>query len=328
MANQRSATDSDLKEKIQIVNVKSKNKIKNKNNEQTSKTLSIEKENKKKDKICRICYLEEDNEEENPIVQPCHCSGSCKYIHLNCLKQWINTKSCLKIDENEYCSVFIFTESECELCKSKLPDFVEHNEKLYTLLDFSDEFDNYLVLESLTLDKENNKFLYVISLDKKDEIKVGRGQFCDILLSDVSVSRIHCLISVEGKNVFIRDNDSKFGTLILMQTECLKLAENLPLYIQVGRTFFKFSIKKNSSIFECCGVSENPNYFYYYRQNEKVIEKNRIFTVKTEIGKDSDDENNEEEKKSEEKTNEIKEDEKKRSNTEEKSNEIIIECND
>ena len=36
-------------------------------------------------KLCRICYGEEDNE-ENPLLQPCTCSGSMKYIHLNCLK--------------------------------------------------------------------------------------------------------------------------------------------------------------------------------------------------------------------------------------------------
>ena len=115
-----------------------------------------------------------------------------------------------------------------------------------------------------------------------------------------------------------------------MQTESLKLKENLPLYIQVGRTFLKFSVRKISKIFDCCEVSENPNYLYYYRQNEKVIEKNRIFTVKTEIGKESD---GDEKEKNEEKTIEIKEeeDEKKRSNIEENkksNNEIVIECND
>ena len=163
MANQRNPTDADLKEKIQILSINNNNnKNKNINNISTQKTLTITTEHKKKDKLCRICYLEEEDEIENPIVQPCHCSGSCKYIHLNCLKQWINTKSCLKVDQNDYCSVFIFTEIECELCKAKLPDLVEHNGKLYSLLDFSDEFSNYLVLESLTLDKENNKFLYLI----------------------------------------------------------------------------------------------------------------------------------------------------------------------
>ena len=332
MANQRSPTDANFKDKVQILSInkglenkaKKVNKINNDTNSNfktinnntiaTENILSVHTE-KKKEKVCRICYMEEEDELENPIVQPCHCSGSCKYIHLNCLKQWINTKSCLKIDQNEFCSVFIFTETECELCKAKLPDLVEHKGNLYSLLDFSDEFLNYLILESITLDKENNKFLYVLSLDKDEEIKVGRGQVCDILLSDVSVSRIHCLISVEGKNVYIKDNNSKFGTLILVQAEKIKMTEDLPLYMQVGRTLFNF-ISKSGNIFGCCGVSENPNYLYYYRQNEKVI--NNVFTVKTEENKNYDNESNNEEIKE-------KDDNESKNKDEEKKNNIIEE---
>ena len=303
LANQRNATDSDFQDKIDILNIKYNNN-KSKTipvNDDNQKTISFDKRKKKKEKVCRICYMEEEDENENPIVQPCHCSGSCKYIHLKCLKKWLMNKSCLKVDNNDICSVFLFTESECELCKAKLPDFVNHKGKLISLLDFSDEFKNYFILESLTLDKENNKFLYIISLDKSREIKVGRGQ-CDILLSDVSVSRIHCFFLVDGKNLYIQDNDSKFGTLILMQAETLKLTENLPLNIQVGRTYFNILIKKKPKFFECCGVSENPNIFYYYNQNQKQLETDRCFTVKTEgINDDDDDEGNEddEENKSE-----------------------------
>ena len=337
MANQRSATDANMKDKIQILSINnviqnkanipndnSNNKFNTINNNTlaTENTLSVHTENKKKKKVCRICYTEEEDGMENPIVQPCHCLGSCKYIHLNCLKQWINTKSCLKIDQNDYCSVFIFTETECEICKAKLPDLVEHNGNLYSLLDFSDEFLNYLILESITLDKENNKFLYVISLDKKEDIKVGRGQFCDIILSDVSVSRIHSLITVEGKNIYIRDNNSKFGTLILMQAEKLKMTEDLPLHIQVGRTYFNF-VLKSPKVFGCCGVSENPNILYYFRQNEKVI--NNVFTVKTEENKnydnnsDSDDEEKkvDEDKIEEKKINENKNEKKEKNEIEE-----------
>ena len=210
------------------------------------------------------------------------------------------------MDENDVCSVFIFKECECELCKTKLPDFVEHKGILYSVLDFSDEFKNYLILESLTIDKENNKFLYVISLDKSGEIKMGRGQFCDILLSDVSVSRVHCFLIIEGKNIYIKDNDSKFGTLVLMQTPSIKMVENLPLYIQVGRTFLNFMIINNSKFFGCCGVSESPNHLYYYNQNEKEIQINRFFTVKTEVDNESDGINKEEDKKSEKKSEENK----------------------
>ena len=312
MANQRSATDSDFQDKIQILNLNNKSQTIAKN--ETQKTLTIHSKTKKKDKLCRVCYLEEEDEIENPLVQPCQCSGSCKYIHLKCLKQWINTKSCLKVDQNDFCSVFVFTESECELCKAKLPDLVNHNGKLYSLLDFSDEFKNYLILESLTLDKENNKFLYVISLDKNGDIKVGRGQLCDILLSDVSVSRVHCILTIDGKNIYIHDNDSKFGTLVLIQSPSIKLAENLPLNVQVGRTYLNFLLKKDSKIFSCCGVSENSNYFYYHKQNERVIETNRIFTVKNEMDNDS---SEVEEKNSKINKNENKIDENNRNEIEE-----------
>jgi hypothetical protein len=244
--------------------------------------------------------MEEDDPKENPIVQPCHCSGSCKYIHLQCLKHWIMTKSCVKIDESEFCCVYIFSETECELCKAKLPDLICHNNKLYSLLDFSEDFKNYLILECLTLDKENNKFLYIISLEKKGDIKIGRGQVCDILFSDASVSRIHCVLSVEGKSVYLKDFGSKFGTLILIQTPIINLTENLPLFIQVGRSFLNFlAIDANPKFFNCCGVSEKPMVSYYYQQNQKKLRDNRIFTVKTEGNDDAEINNNEKEEKKE-----------------------------
>ena len=54
----------------------------------------------------------------------------------------------------------------------------------------------------------------------------------DILLSDISVSRIHCKLSIEKKNIFIQDNDSKFGTLVLIQTPSIKMTQNLDLNIK------------------------------------------------------------------------------------------------
>ena len=295
-AVKRNKTNTELPEKIQILSLQ--NNITNGSNKEKKRPkLNFNSKIKANEKVCRICYCEEDDPKENPIVQPCHCSGSCKYIHLKCLKHWIMTKSCNKIDESEYCSVFIFSETECELCKAKLPDLVVHNKKLYSLLDFSDEFKNYLILECLTLDKENNKFLYIISLEKKDEIKIGRGQVCDILFSDASVSRIHCTLSVEGRSVFLKDYGSKFGTLILVQTPVISLTENLPLFIQIGRSYLNFiATDANPKFFNCCGVSVKPMISYYYQQNQKQIRDNRIFTVKTEADNDTNEEIIEEKK--------------------------------
>lgn len=45
--------------------------------------------------ICRICHCEGDS--EVPLIAPCYCSGSLRYVHQACLQQWIkssDTKSC------------------------------------------------------------------------------------------------------------------------------------------------------------------------------------------------------------------------------------------
>ena len=327
LANQRNATEPNMEEKIQILtinkNANNPNENNNNNNIQLQKDDSnkrnniILKDNSKKSRICRICYLEEESELENPLVQPCKCSGSLKYIHLKCLKHWIMTRSCQKVEDAEFCSVFLFKDVECEICKMKLPDLINHKGKYFYLLDFSQDYKSYLILETITLDEEGNKFIYVISL-LNDRIKIGRGILSDILLSDVSVSRIHCMLSIEKNNVFIEDNDSKFGTLILVQTPVIRMTENLPLFIQVGRTFFNLNIKlTQKNFFSCCGVNENPNTFYYYLQNDKQVKLNSVLTVKTDFDNNTD--NNEEEK-----VEDKKEEEKKEASNKSDKDEIVI----
>ena len=260
----------DVNEKI--INVTKKKELK--------KNLSIFSKVEKKNIVCRICYGEQEDEQKDPLVQPCICDGSLKYIHLSCLKKWINTHSCVKLDSNEDCAIFLIKPVECELCKSKFPDFIKHQNKLYPLLDFTNDFKSYFTLESLTLDKNNNKFIYVVSLENNRKIKAGRGHECDILLSDISVSRIHCFFVVENKNVYLEDNDSKFGTLIFVQTPILKITQELPLFLQIGRTSLEISIKKSFKLFNCCEIAEKKSVFFYYNQNEKYIKDNIGLIVK------------------------------------------------
>ena len=281
--NQNKEIDTKLIENEKIINITKKKELK--------KNLSIFSKVEKKNNVCRICYIEEEDAQTNPLVQPCICDGSLKYIHLSCLKHWINTHSCVKLDSNEDCAIFLIKPVECELCKTKFPDFIKYQYKLFPLLDFTDEFKNYLTLESLTLDKNRNKFIYVVSLEKNKKIKVGRGRECEVVLSDISVSRVHSFLVVENKNVYIEDNNSKFGTLIFVQSPRLKLSPELPLYLQIGRTSFEIKIKKNFNLFSCCEVSEKKSIYFYYNQNEKYIKDNMGLVVKDNESENSDDDN-------------------------------------
>lgn len=44
----------------------------------------------KSNATCRVCLSE--NEDDNPLISPCSCIGSCKYIHLECLRHWYYIK--------------------------------------------------------------------------------------------------------------------------------------------------------------------------------------------------------------------------------------------
>jgi len=276
--NEIAITNLEPKEKIQKINV-----IKN-----SKQRESIFSKVEKKNILCRICYMEEESP-KNPLIQPCICDGSLKFVHLGCLRQWISTHSCVRIDKNESCAIFLIKPVECELCKTKFPDYVKHLDKTYPLLDFSNEYDSYLSLESLTLDKHKNKFIYVVSLEKSGKIKAGRGSEANILLSDISVSRIHCFMVVENKNVFLEDNNSKFGTLILIQNKRIKLSQELPLFVQVGRTFCQITVKKKFKFFNCCEADEKYSIYSYYYQNEKYIKSHLGLIVKEDEGSEEDD---------------------------------------
>lgn len=48
-----------------------------------------DKEEVRDDKMCRICYDETDE----PLIAPCKCSGSIKWVHESCLKKWIESSN-------------------------------------------------------------------------------------------------------------------------------------------------------------------------------------------------------------------------------------------
>lgn len=57
-------------------------------------------------RACRICF-EQDSDEANPLISPCKCSGSCKYVHRDCLRRWREE------------GVTETTFYQCEICKFK-----------------------------------------------------------------------------------------------------------------------------------------------------------------------------------------------------------------
>lgn len=58
--------------------------------------------------------------EDNPYINPCKCSGTMKYIHVNCLQLWLASKIQIK-QSSECCKTLSWKNIECELCKYEFP---------------------------------------------------------------------------------------------------------------------------------------------------------------------------------------------------------------
>jgi len=86
----------------------------------------------------------------------------------------------------------------------------------------------------------------------------GRGHNCDLKLTDISVSRVHALLVVSKGKVYLKDNKSKFGTLILNKNPIILNADNnSSQWFQCGRTYLKFSLKKPWLAYLPCVMSGN-----------------------------------------------------------------------
>ena len=266
-----------------------KKKDKNKNNSKAKKDELVLKKPKKtvvKNKpTCRICYGEESNE-DNPLICPCICKGSMKYIHYDCLKNWLNSKieeEMLMDHDDKDVDVITYNRKDisCELCKEKLPDYVKHNELFYNISFYKPQFEEFIVLESMAVEKEKVKYIHLISFDNKFSINIGRANECDLAIAELSVSRYHCMLHKEDGELFLEDNSSKFGTLVLIQNNNMIMNDLVPLRVQINRTYIKLKVQKNFS-FDCCGCSnilESQKYDYQV-QNRKCFDILSYFIIK------------------------------------------------
>lgn len=91
-------------------------------------------------RACRICLGEDDEETasntagdrrgekrlskyENPLISPCECKGSMKWVHLMCLRTWMAGRLNIRNDGSTVC--FLWRSLECELCKLPYPSIIE-----------------------------------------------------------------------------------------------------------------------------------------------------------------------------------------------------------
>ena len=139
----------------------------------------------------------------------------------------------------------------CDLCKKPYPYKFIMGNTVIELIQIPKPPEKYIILEGLCKDKNSSKWLHVISLNNKNSITLGRGNDCELKMTDISVSRVHASIKLIGENYFLEDKQSKFGTLVQIKRP-LALDNDFDVSIQAGRTLMSFSLKKPWSIIPAC----------------------------------------------------------------------------
>ena len=219
----------------------------------------------KEQRTCRICYSNQ-SDLSDPLISPCNCTGSMSYIHFKCLKRCILSK--LHKKEDIYYISYLIKNQQCEVCLKPYPKRMMYKNVCYDLIDFDyDKYDNYALCD-YSIYEDNKKQLthkgyLLINLDEGDDITIGRNQSNNVKLKDISVSRTHCtMLLVDGK-LMMKDQKSKFGTLMYIKdNERVGLSKEFEGVS--GKHLFTFSVSEKWSLFDsifrfgCCSC-KNTN---------------------------------------------------------------------
>lgn len=116
---------------------------------------------------CRICGSAEIKN-DNPLISPCKCAGSVKFVHINCLKAWLKSKT--TFEQRLETKTYTINKLECELCKVKLPRRFIYEDTEYDFIEFSQPKDNAYIILGTTYDTTQK--IHIIPIQRNRPITI------------------------------------------------------------------------------------------------------------------------------------------------------------
>ena len=130
------------------------------------------------------------------MICACKCTGSVKYIHLNCLRTWLGKQ--LKLTHNKFCITIKWTPLACEMCKTHYKYRIYLDNKKFYTVEIPKPEKPYIVLEVIKKSAEYSKIFHFITFGQTSRLSIGRKKDIDIKISDdISISRHHANISYD-----------------------------------------------------------------------------------------------------------------------------------
>ena len=248
---------------------------------------------------CRICYQKQINKND-PLICPCKCYSSMKFVHLSCLKNNINLKIHKKHDK--YYDMYLYQNYNCEICLATFPKYLIIKNKKINLLEIdTSNYKNYALCDLIQYDEKNDYIFHigylVLRLENNISLKIGRKKENDVIFNDLSISGNHCELTCKDNNIYLKDLGSKYGTMKYIQNEYeINIGEFTNLI--ASKYKFEFNLIKKESIFynfdffgigqiinfffenKCCGTSSKDKGDYDVLNNSENNKNNNIIDKK------------------------------------------------
>jgi hypothetical protein len=205
--------------------------------------LEKSKEQEEEELTCRYCLVESISEDpiDNLLVHPCDCSGGSGYVHVLCLRSWIQQK--IMSVNTEKVITYKWDNLKCEVCKKKWPIIIKYKETCRRLFDIEKPESAYMLFEQISLNKSMSKSANTMTMVLQNNNKVltvGRDHKNHLRLMDPSISSSQAQIQYFENNFVIKDTDSKFGTIVKLKTDW-KIGTHR-IAVQVGKTVFTIRV--------------------------------------------------------------------------------------
>eukprot|EP01056_Protomagalhaensia_sp_Gyna25_P003412 Protomagalhaensia_sp_Gyna_25__3411@NODE_307_length_3966_cov_29_644512_g238_i0_p2_GENE_NODE_307_length_3966_cov_29_644512_g238_i0NODE_307_length_3966_cov_29_644512_g238_i0_p2_ORF_typecomplete_len591_score88_08FHA/PF00498_26/8_6FHA/PF00498_26/2_1e10YopYscD_cpl/PF16697_5/8e02YopYscD_cpl/PF16697_5/60YopYscD_cpl/PF16697_5/2_3e10RINGv/PF12906_7/1_3e12CEND1/PF15677_5/0_0011CEND1/PF15677_5/4_7e03Fer2_4/PF13510_6/0_29zfRING_2/PF13639_6/0_37FANCL_C/PF11793_8/0_49K_channel_TID/PF07941_11/5_3e03K_channel_TI len=217
---------------------------------------------------CRICLLE-GGVDDDPLVRACQCKGSIMYVHLDCLRHWVNGRLNLTEDPSRSCC--FIRQLQCELCKSPYPSTVTSRGVRLPIVKVPNVQPPFIVLENMV--GPTNRGVHLCSMAVKKECKLGRGHESDVRIADVSISRFHAMIRYQDGCFYLQDHTSKFGTLVALRKPTV-VENSEKLSVQVGRTVLHFTLEHVATHcvpYDVTELAESPRQHQQQQQQSSTL---------------------------------------------------------
>jgi hypothetical protein len=120
---------------------------------------------------CRVCFSS-SNGSCNPLLSLCLCAGTMKFIHLDCIRQWLKGK----ITTRQIGSTlsYYWKQLSCELCKEILPNSTLINGKLVDIVEVTKPFSPFILLEVKAKQSNEVSSIHVVSVLNSEKIFIVR----------------------------------------------------------------------------------------------------------------------------------------------------------